>query len=254
MTLALDVPPCPDSPLQRLDARWRLAALLLAAAAVAALRSPITAAVAFGGSLALVALARLPRRWFLPRLLGSFAFLVLFTAVLPFAVDDGGPALEVGPVRATGAGTRLAMTICLKALTILNLMLVLLATAPLPTTLKAAHALRLPGLLVQLAVLTYRYTFLLGAELARTRVALRVRGYRARFTRHNYRTVGRVAGSLLVRGHERAERVAQAMACRGFDGRFRALAEFHTSAADVTAFLAIVGGAAAALAGDVYLA
>jgi cobalt/nickel transport system permease protein len=98
---------------------------------------------------------------------------------------------------------------------------------------------------VQLAVLTYRYVFVLADELGRLRVALRVRGYRNRMTRHSYRTIGHVAGTLLVRGAERAERVGQAMRCRGFDGRFRSLAAFRTTAVDVAAFVLIGGGAAA---------
>jgi cobalt/nickel transport system permease protein len=135
--------------------------------------------------------------------------------------------------------------LCLKALAVLTLALVLLITAPLNATLKAAHALRVPGLLVQLAVLSYRYVFVLAAELARLRVALRVRGYRNRANRHSYRTVSHVAGTLLVRGQERAERVGHAMRCRGFDGQFRSLAEFRTTAADLAFFLLLVGGAAA---------
>jgi cobalt/nickel transport system permease protein len=75
------------------------------------------------------------------------------------------------------------------------------------------------------------------------RAALRVRGYRNRATGHCYRTVGHVAGTLLVRGAERAERVGQAMRCRGFDGRFRSLAEFHTRLTDVLLFGAIMATA-----------
>src|SRR5207302_4583571 len=134
--------------------------------------------------------------------------------------------------------------ICFKALTVITLVVVLMATAPLNVTLQAAHALHVPGLLVQLAMLTQRYLFLLSAELARLRVALRVRGYRNRATRHSYRTVGHIAGTLLVRGYERAERVGQAMRCRGFDGQFRSLAAFRTRPVDVLAFVLIVAGAA----------
>jgi cobalt/nickel transport system permease protein len=138
----------------------------------------------------------------------------------------------------------------LKALSLLTLMLVVLATAPLAATLKAAHALRLPGLLVQLIMLAYRYVFVLGAELTRLRTALRVRGYRNRATRHSYRTAGQVAGTLLVRGYERAERVGQAMRCRGFDGQVRLLTEFQTSARDIAFFVIMLVGAAAILALD----
>jgi cobalt/nickel transport system permease protein len=139
----------------------------------------------------------------------------------------------------------------LKTLTLVLLMLVLLATAPLPDTFKAAQMLRVPGLLVQLAVLTYRYIFVLGSELNRIRVALRVRGYRNRMSLHSYRTAGHVAGALLVRGYERAERVGQAMRCRGFDGRFRSLNEFRTRAEDVLLFVLILGSAIALLVWDV---
>jgi cobalt/nickel transport system permease protein len=127
---------------------------------------------------------------------------------------------------------------------------VVLATAPLPETLKAAQALRIPSLLVQVAALTYRYIFVLGAELRRLRIALRVRGYRNRLTPHSYRTAGHVAGTLLVRGYEQAERVGQASRCRGFTGQYRTLTDFHTRPADVAAFALIVGGAAALLIGD----
>jgi cobalt/nickel transport system permease protein len=55
---------------------------------------------------------------------------------------------------------------------------------------------------------------------------------------------------LLVRGYERAERVGQAMRCRGFDGQFRSLSEFRTRPVDVGFFLLSAGGAAALLAWD----
>ena len=151
-------------------------------------------------------------------------------------------------------GLGVAVLLALKALAVVTLMLVLLATAPLDATLKAGHALRVPGLLVHLGLLTYRYLFVLASELRRLRVALRVRGYRSRATRHSYRTVGHVAGTLLVRSVERAERVSQAMRCRGFDGHFRSLVSFHTRARDVAAFLLLAGGAVGLLLWDILTA
>ncbi len=129
-------------------------------------------------------------------------------------------------------------------MTVLLVMLVLLASGPLDTTLKAARSLHVPGLIVQLVLLTYRYLFVLAAELARLRIALRVRGFRNRATRHSYRLVGNLAGVLLVRGFERAERVGHAMRCRGFDGQFRTLTAFRTRPADVLGFLLLVAAAA----------
>src|SRR5581483_9166972 len=100
------------------------------------------------------------------------------------------------------------------------------------------------------ALLAYRYAFLLADELRRLRVALRVRGFRARADRHGYRTLGHVVGAVLVRGADRADRVADAMRCRGFDGRFHTLTAFRTTAADVVSCLLVVAGVAALVLWD----
>jgi cobalt/nickel transport system permease protein len=68
-----------------------------------------------------------------------------------------------------------------------------------------------------------------------------VRGFRNRANLQSYRTIGQVAGTLLVRSHERSERVGQAMGCRGFDGEFRSLSEFRTTSLDVLVFTTITG-------------
>ena len=251
MRVTFRPPPCPDSPLRRLDSRWKLAALVLAALATAALRSLPAAALALAGALLLVGLGRLPPRWYGARLAAAGVLLALFVLPLPLLVREG-PRWHWGPLSLSLPGARLALLIGGKALAVLSLALVLLATAPLDATLKAAHALRLPGLLVQLGLLSYRYLYLLADELARLRVALRVRGFRNRASWHSYRTVGHVAGTLLVRSYERAERVGQAMRCRGFDGTFRSLTEFRTRPADVLGFLLVVGAAAALVALDLW--
>jgi cobalt/nickel transport system permease protein len=144
-------------------------------------------------------------------------------------------------VSVSGDGLAAAIALITRSLAIVTLALVLLATSPLDATLKAAHALWFPGLLIQLVLLTYRYIDVVTAELIQMRIAVWTRGYRNRANRHSYRTIGNVTGTLLVRGFERAERVGQAMRCRGFDGRFRSLAEFGTTGSDLVFFIAVVG-------------
>jgi cobalt/nickel transport system permease protein len=247
MTLALKHLPLPDSLLSRLDPRWKLAGLAFATLSVALLHTLATVSLAFAGTLVMVVLSRLPLRWYLSRLGALATLLLIFVVLLPFLVQDRGPGLSLGPLHISWYGLRAAVLLCLKALALITLVLVGLTTAPLDATFKAAHALRVPGLLVQLAMLTHRYIFVLDAELSRLRTALRVRGFRNRASRHSYRTVGHVAGTLLVRGYERAERVSQAMRCRGFDGRFRSLTEFRTTLADPCFFSLLAGGATALL-------
>jgi cobalt/nickel transport system permease protein len=250
MTLAFDLPASLDSPLGRLDPRWKLAALLPAAALVAALHSLGPALAAVAGAWLLAALGGLPLRWYLVRVGVVVLFLGLFVGFLPFTRQEGEVTWSVGPVDLSPRGLEQAAEILLEGVAVLTLVLVLWATAPWQATLQAAHALRVPGVVVHLIALTYRYLFLLAEEVGRIRIALRVRGYRNRASLHSYRTVGHVAGTLLVRSAERAERVGQAMRCRGFDGRFRTLADFRTRGRDVLAFALILGSAAGLLAWD----
>jgi cobalt/nickel transport system permease protein len=223
---------------------------LFAAAVVASLHTLAASSVALAAALLLAFLARLPSRWFLERLGALALFLALFTLPLPWLLADDGPSWTWGFVHLSWHGVEAALHLSAKAVAIVTLLLVVQATASLETTLKAAHALHIPGLQVQLVLLTYRYIFVLADELGHLRIALRVRGYRNRVGRHSYRTAGHIAGTLLVRGYERAERVGQAMRCRGFDGQFRSLRDFCTRPADVLAFLLIAAGAAALAAWD----
>jgi cobalt/nickel transport system permease protein len=202
-------------------------------------------------------LARVPQGAFVERFKILLPVLLLFAVFLPFvATGPSGSQVESwesgwGPIHFSSAGLQLALLFIVKATAIFTTALALTSSTPMNTTLQAAAFLRVPGRLVHLAMLTYRYLFLFAGEWGRLRLALRVRGYRNRPTMHCYRTIGNVCGTLLVRSSERGERVAQAMRCRGFDGRFRSLTEFRTTAVDVAAFLVIAGGFAALLAWEI---
>jgi cobalt/nickel transport system permease protein len=235
MTLAFRDTAVPPSPLSRWDTRWKLAAVLLAGVAVVSLRSPYPAGVALAGAVGLCSLGRIPPLVLLSRL-G-----VLLVAVLPM--------MAVLPLTVEG-GTRTAVTVALRAVTLGTLALVVLRTAPLGHTLAAAHRLYVPGVLVQIAQLAYRYSLLFFAETRRLRIALRTRGFRATTTAHTYRTLGSSAGTLLVRGGDQAERVADAMRARGFDGTYHTLSAFRTTTADVAGFVVVLAVFAALVLWD----
>ncbi len=227
MTLACQNAAIPDSPLARWDARYKLAGLFLLAFGIAALQHPSPVAVAFLIALALTGFAKLPARRVAARV-GLLLLAVLpFVLLLPFVADRGLERAAVVAARCVAIGL---------------IGFVLAATAPLPRTLAAARALGVPGMLVLVAQLAWRYVFVLLGEARRLRVALRSRAFVVRSNAHTSRTLGHVAGALLVRGGDRAERVAAAMRCRGFDGTPRGLTPFRATAVDVLSFLAAVGG------------
>src|SRR5581483_9152109 len=121
--------PTPDSPLRRLDPRWKLAALALTGLAATTLRTLPAALGLFAGSLILVAVGRLPRQWYLTRIAALTSFLIFFVGLLPFVVDGGGASWHIGFLRVSALGLRLAALICLKTLSLVNLTLVLLTSA-----------------------------------------------------------------------------------------------------------------------------
>jgi cobalt/nickel transport system permease protein len=225
----------PDSPISRWDARWKLAALLLATVAVVTLRDLWAAGVAALLALFLAGIGRV--RWSV--LTSRWLLLLLAVApvlmVLPFTAENG---------------TRLAGGVALRAFAVGTLAVVLVHTAPLARTFAAAHALGVPGLLVQIAQLAHRYSLLFFAEARRVRIALRTRGFRTRTDAHTYRTLGASAGVLLVRGGDRAESVADAMRTRGFDGTYRPLHPFRTTPADALGFAAVLVASALLIVWD----
>lgn len=239
MTIAFDALDAPASPLARLDPRWKLAGLMILGVAVVVVRDPATTLLAALAALALLAIARPPMPLIRSRLLAFLIFLTPFLVLLPIIRGREG-LLTAG-------------VIACRAFALFAVALIIVATAPFHRTLQAAQALGAPRLFTQMILLSYRYLFVLRDEFVRIRTALRVRGFRAGTARRTYRTIGLVAGSLMLRGDERAERVAQAMRCRGFDGRFRSLTSFRTRPIDAVFFAAVAGFGFALVAADLAL-
>jgi cobalt/nickel transport system permease protein len=239
-----------DAPLSRIDPRWKLAALVPAAAVAGALLTAGPALTALAGAAVMVTLARLPPRWYALRVGSLLMLLALFLGLLPFIDHGAEERWQLGPLSLSPRGLTLALVLLVKAVALLSLLLAAATTAPTDVYLKALHSLRVPGALVQITALTVRYLAVVLEEFATIRIALRVRGYRQRPSLVSLRTVGHVAGMLVIRSAERAQRVAQALRCRGFEGRFQSLTTFRTRPVDVLFWLGVVVAAGALLSWD----
>jgi cobalt/nickel transport system permease protein len=215
----------------------------VAAAAVLCLHAPVASGLAFllAGCFALA--LGVPAMTLARRLALAAPVVALFVLPLPFLLR--GPEAEWTGcgISVSAHGVRVATTLAGKMVALLFLLQALMGRVPMHDLLKALRGLRVPGVLVQLLALGYRYLFVLHDELGHLRVALRTRGYRNRASWHSYRTIGHVAGMLLVRGHDRSERVGQAMRCRGFAGEFPSLTEFRTRRRDIALALCVVAAA-----------
>ncbi len=123
----------------------------------------------------------------------------------------------------------------------------LAATTPVPDLGFALQSLGLPSRLCWLLLFTYRYVFVIGQEFQRLRRAAAMRCFRPRTDLRTYKTYAHLFAMTLVRSWDRAERVRDAMAVRGFQGRFHSLRTFAMRRAD-KALLGALFLAAAGLA------
>ncbi len=234
-----------DSSLHRLDPRIRLVAAAVFSCVVAVCREfpPLLAALLL--SMALVALARLGMGEVLRRLLVVNGLVVFIWAVIPFTFP-GEPLVRLGPFGAAREGVQLAAQITLKSNAIVLTFMALVATMPLATVGHALHRLRVPDKIVHLFLMTYRYIFVLEQEYHRLGRAARIRGFQPGTNLHTYRTYAYLLGMLFVRAAERAERVQQAMLCRGFRRKFYSLREFNAGAGSFV-FLLLMSAAVAGI-------
>lgn len=186
-------------------------------------------AAAFVFSLGMVALARLKTGLLLKRWILVNGFMLMLWLVLPFT-GGGEDLYRLGGVGISREGVCLAATITLKSNAIILSLMALLSTMSFVTLGQALHGLRVPRKLVNLFILTCRYIFVLEQEYSKIMRAVKIRGFVPRTSLHTYKTYAYIVGMLFVRASERAERVYNAMCCRGFKGRFYSLVEFRASA------------------------
>ncbi|MBI4187481.1 MAG: cobalt ECF transporter T component CbiQ [Chloroflexi bacterium] len=97
------------------------------------------------------------------------------------------------------------------------LILFLSMSTPVSKLLLAAKWFRVPQTFIGLALLVYRYIFVLIEEAAAIKDAQKVRlGYRD--WHQSMRSLGVLGGSLFFRAYDRADRVFEAMLARGYSG------------------------------------
>ncbi len=226
-----------DSPIHRLDPRFRLAGALLLVLPAALASTNQSGLLALGLGVALVLMARLPLGPTLHRLKGPILFVALFWVFLPFSVP-GQTLFELGPLTATAEGARLALLVSLKASAILLILLALTATMPMHALGRALQGLKVPEKLCHILLFTFRYLHVLDEEHHRQLRSVRARGFSPRTSLHTYKTYAYLVGMLLVRSWDRSERVYKAMLCRGFAGKFHSLARFRSGPGD-RVFLAL---------------
>ena len=233
-------PPATGAPLRGIDPRARLAvaAVLSVCVAVAQTLPACLLGVALG---CLLLLAARPEPAQVLRRFGAVNLFVAFLwCVVPWTTP-GEPVWSAGRLTATGAGLRLTLLVSLKANAICALFTALTAGMDIATMGHALRRLGCPDALVWLLLFMGRYIHVLGSEWHSLITAARLRCFVPRSNAHTWRTLATLLGLLLVRGHDRARRVQEAMLLRGFTGSVRPLDSFRWRPRDTVFTLALLG-------------
>ncbi len=176
----------------------------------------------------LFALSRIQIRWIVFRLV----------PVLPF-VALGALGVLLGGSKEMFVQVTVKMILCVGAAVWLS------GTTPFTQLLEALRKLKVPSLLTIMLSFMFRYLFVLAEEAVRMSRAYQSRCPRKQ-TLKDAENIGRLAGALMLRTYNRAERIYLAMLSRGFSGEFRTLSVQKMTFADI-AFLALFVGLVAAI-------
>lgn len=85
---------------------------------------------------------------------------------------------------------------------------------------KALQCLKLPNKLIYLLFFTIRYLEVLKQTFEKIQRAMQVRGFKLQANLHTYQSIGNALGMLLIKSLSKAQKIEQAMRCRGFQGHF----------------------------------
>ena len=224
--------------LHRLDPRGKVIAALVFCSVIAITDRTIPLLVGLGYAFILVLLARLSWQALLKRLL-IFNIFIVFVWILVLT-SPGETLYVIGPITISRTGVKIASSITLKANVIFLITVALITTIPMVSLGHALRQIGLPAKFIHLFTFTYRYMHVLEKEFDNLLRAALIRGFRPRTTMHTYRTFAYIIGMLLLRSINRAERIHEAMLCRGFCGKFYSLTHFVLSPYDFV-FISVSG-------------
>jgi cobalt/nickel transport system permease protein len=208
--------------------RWRSkslaekATLALGMLALALLLPPFPAApviVAIMTGAALIGARVPPGIWF-ALAAGPLAFMLTGAAMLTLQIDATGFSLAPN-------GLAVAAGVIARSSAALSCLLFLALTTPVTDLLAGMRRLGLPVEVTEVALLTYRFIFLLADTAVAMDAAQAARlghdGFRRRL-----RSLGMLAANLLPRAMDRARRLEIGLCARGYEGEMRVLSQGAT--------------------------
>jgi cobalt/nickel transport system permease protein len=209
--------------LHRLDARIKIISAVAAVFCIVLLSHWELAALFFAVCLGLVLYSRTSMKVYLKRLLLPITIIIFVSIIQPFTYGSTVVAHVPGlmfPIYQQGIlFAILIFTRSIAAVAVLNL---LILVTPITKVMDSLSWFRVPSVIIDTMMLMFRYISVLSEESTRM--------YRAQESRcgHSHsvsylkkiRNFGSIAGALIMRAFDRAIKVGDAMASRGYTGKY----------------------------------
>ena len=213
-----------------------LGMLLLAIALPPGPGAPMVAAVMIAAALAG---ARVPPRVWLACAAAPLGFLLVGAVSLAVQVDAGGLGLAPG-------GLTAAAGLVARSFAALTCLLFLALTTPATDLIAGLRRVGLPGEIAEIALLMYRFLFLVGDTAMAMDAAQAARLGHAG-ARRRLRSLGLLIANLLPRALGQARRLEIGLAARGWNGEMRVLPEHAEISKPALALVLLVEAATAAI-------
>ena len=218
--------------LRRLDGRIKTIVLLAAIITVSVLTRWSLAAGVLSAALALICTLRLPPGRLLRRM--SIPFGVAWLVLASLVFSTGHTAVATVSFRHISLtvyreGMALGFLVMLRILAAVSLASLLSFSTPMIEVLATLRLLKVPGLILDLADMIYRYSFSLREIAVTMRKAQCLRGGEELPWHRQARDIGMLSGNLLAKAFARGESVYKAMLARGYDEDAKT-ASYYTSA------------------------
>lgn len=207
-----------DSILHRLDPRAKLITTLMFIVTVVSFGKYTISALTpfFIYPIALITAGGLPAGYLLRKALIVLPFAILVGIFNPFM--DRVTLVQIGPIGISGGWISFISIIFRFVLTV-TAALILVSLTGFNAVCSALIKFGVPRPFVVQLLVFYRYIFVLTDETDRMVRAGSFRAFNMKMI--SFETFVSLTGNLLLRTLDRAERIYQAMCCRGFDGRIR---------------------------------
>ena len=204
------------SPIHQWDGRFKIVGLLAIIFAFASVKQIQSLPILIAITVLIYSLSNLPWRLIWRRLLIPGYVVTAIVIFLPFVSGETVLA-HIGPFQLRQEGLYLALLIAGRLFCIVILAFVVFGTDSFIRTIGALRALRLPDIMADMLLLTYRYLYEISAFFNQMQTSARIRGFQGKqFSFKNIGTLASLIGHLFIRSYEKSERVYKAMVLRGY--------------------------------------